>query len=589
MKLRTRIFLCFTILTIIPMLFISIFSYKRYTEVTYERTDEAISQLYNAALTQVEEQISALKTTMGFLTFYSDSDTSVISVLEEYSDPAVEHSPYDVMQSYQYIKSLCQNYMFSNEDFYGIYLFTNSGEIFYNYNNASGQINQDYDFMKAKWYQDTLQKDGALYISTVGPHTDMFHTDLPSVFFAQSIQDVYTHKFLGVMVINCNPEMFDLSALNTWPDMTILTLSNTDNNDVLYSNINDTALDYRKNTSEIRKQSLSPIPLDLTAIYDYNALAQQLNNSAMVLITMGITCIVAYIVLAFMLTKHLVYPIEHLSRKIAKQNDNDLVFNSHFMERSDEIGMLYNEYSVMINSLQQSIKKDYQDKLIILDAQMKSLEARINSHFLFNTLESINSMAELADNEDIATMSLALGNMFRYSIKTQSELVSIQDELNHVRDYIAIQSIRFNNRFQLDIDIPEELLSEKVLKLILQPLVENALYHGLDYCRKGDRIIIHGYTKDRYLYLSVEDFGQGMDPDTLNKIQEKLREPSSFTELGHRNKQSIGLKNIHSRIELYYGSGYGLTVTSVLEKGTTVTIQLPRLKGDTKNVSISNH
>ena len=263
---------------------------------------------------------------------------------------------------------------------------------------------------------------------------------------------------------------------------------------------------------------------------------------------------------------------------MSTQKGHTLIQSTRYLDRTDEIGTLYNEYNAMVSSLNSAIKQDYQDKLIILDAQMKSLEARINSHFLFNTLEAINSMAELDDNEMIATMSLALGNMFRYTLKTQSELVTINDELGHVQDYVSIQQIRFDNRFQLIIDIPQELRTCKVLKLILQPLVENALYHGLNYCTAGDTISISGNSDGQYIYLNVHDNGQGMSPETVAQLEKSLGDEPSFTELGHRNKQSIGLKNIHSRIELYYGHGYGLTISSLPGQWTNIQIKVPVLK-----------
>ena len=263
---------------------------------------------------------------------------------------------------------------------------------------------------------------------------------------------------------------------------------------------------------------------------------------------------------------------------MAAQTGHTLTLSGQYLNRTDEIGTLYNEYNAMVESLNAAVKQDYHNKLVNLDAQMKSLEARINSHFLFNTLESINSMAELEDNEQIATMSQALGNMFRYTLKTKSELVSVQDELNHVNDYVTIQRIRFDERFRLEVDMEDSFKQEQVLKLILQPLVENALYHGLKYCSCGDLISIIGRKEGDYLIIHVRDNGMGMDKETLKLLQERLMEEASFTELGQRNKQSIGLKNIHSRIELYYGRGYGLSITSEEGNFTDVQIKLPILK-----------
>lgn len=168
--------------------------------------------------------------------------------------------------------------------------------------------------------------------------------------------------------------------------------------------------------------------------------------------------------------------------------------------------------------------------------------------------------------------------MFRYSIKTKSELVTVADELNHVKDYISIQKIRFDNKFELKVDIPKEMYSMRVLKLILQPIVENALYHGLKYCNFGKEIMIKGSTNGVTISLEISDDGIGITPDQLKALQESLNEKPQFTELGQRNKQSIGLKNINSRIELYYGEGYGLSVASEEHKGTKITIRLPALQ-----------
>ena len=337
-------------------------------------------------------------------------------------------------------------------------------------------------------------------------------------------------------------------------------------------------VDFVNTGNSIWHTDLNLSPLRLTMVMDYTNLAKEFNITAVLIILICAVCITGYIIFAYIISRYMVRPVEHLSHKMSSQSGHSLIQSTRYLNRTDEIGTLYNEYNAMVESLNAAVKQDYQDKLVLLDAQMKSLEARINSHFLFNTLEAINSIAELEDNETIATMSLALGNMFRYTLKTQSELVTVQDELGHVNDYVTIQRIRFDNRFHLDLDISSEYLDNKVLKLILQPLVENALYHGLNYCTTGDTITIRAYTENNCLMIDVHDNGQGMDIETLTKLQSSLMEEASFTELGHRNKQSIGLKNIHSRIELYYGKGYGLTVTSIHGEWTNIQIRLPILK-----------
>lgn len=577
MKLRNKFFLIFSILAIIPLLIISIYAYRHYAQTIRQRVLEFSENLFQNAVAEANTTLSDISQTVNYMTFYSgENGYSIVETLKTFADSEDDFTSYDVMKASQYCNSVFQNLMVDNEYIHGIYIFTPTNVIFSSSIQQYSALKSGYRPEMYKWYQDTLDLEGRFYISSFTSQ-DMFTDQTDSIYFAKSIRDVYNHKFLGVVLIDCDPGVINLDNVNSMSDITLLTIANTKNSVVLYTNLDSLEKDFSRSNREVKKASLTISPLELTATFNYDALYKEFNLTGEVLLTIAFTCIFGYIILAYAFTKNLVRPLESLSHTMSRQRGGSFSFSSPYLNRTDEIGTLYNEYANMLEELDASIKRDYKDKLIILDAQMKSLEARINSHFLFNTLESINSMAELDDNEPIATMSLALGNMFRYSIKTQSELVTLRDELSHVRDYISIQTIRFSNRFSLLVDIPGELYDLKVLKLILQPLVENALYHGLNYCTRGDRIVLHARREDSTLHISVSDNGQGMPPEMLEALNRKLQEDASFTELGHRTKQSIGLKNIHSRIELYYGKGYGLQIASSMEKGTTITIRLPIL------------
>ena len=577
MRLRTKIFLIFSILASVPLLILTLFSYQRYVQTTYQRMDELSSRLFENAVDETNLTLQNIKDISLAFNFYYKDGASMVQELEKYADKDTIPSAYEYYATSKTLGRTCQSLLLADSDIYGIYIFTPSGYIFDYSNNQNGTIPTSYGFEADEWYQETLRLDGGYYISTVDDHA-VFTGKQRSVFFSQCLKDVYTHKLMGVLLIDCDPSMFDLSSVNTMPDLTLITIDNKDTSDVLYTNYTDGVHNFKGKNTNIRQTGLSLKPLCLTVSVDYDSLFREFNVTGILLILIGVICIVALIICSYFISGYIVNPIGHLSRKMASQTGHTLIQSTRYLDRTDEIGTLYNEYNAMVESLNSAVKQDYQDKLVILDAQMKSLEARINSHFLFNTLEAINSMAELDDNEPIATMSLALGNMFRYTLKTQSELVTVNDELNHVNDYVSIQQIRFDNRFRLEVDMTPEFRQLRVLKLILQPLVENALYHGLNYCTYGDAITLSGRTDDRYILIDVKDNGQGMDEETLDRLQKSLNEEASFTELGHRNKQSIGLKNIHSRIELYYGRVYGLTVTSRPGEGTNVRIRLPLLK-----------
>ena len=577
MKLRTRIFLLFSAMSILPLLVLTLFSYQRYVQNTYQRMDEFSAHLVENATEASAKNLESIQDISYAFNFYYNDGSSVLRELEQYTDGENPPGSYQYYESYKSLGRTCQNLLLSDNHIFGIYIFTPSGYVFDYTNGENGTVLNGHSFENDEWYKQTLSLEGKYFTSTVQNHT-LFTGSRRSVFFSKTLKDVYSHKFMGVLLVDCNPSMFDLSSVNNMPDITLITIDNEDTSDVIYTNFEDGVHNFDDKNVRTTHTDLPLSPLRLTITIDYGTLFREFNVTGIMLLLIGIILAAAALISAFFISLRIVRPVEHLSRKMASQKGHTLISSTRYLDRTDEIGTLYNGYNSMVESLNTAVKQDYQDKLILLDAQMKSLEARINSHFLFNTLEAINSMAELDDNEPIATMSQALGNMFRYTLKTQSELVTVQEELDHVRDYVTIQLLRFDNRFRLELAMTDDFKQLRILKLILQPLVENSLYHGLKQCTQGDTIRISGQVEDSCLIIDVHDNGCGMSEETLESLRRSLLEEPSFTELGHRNKQSIGLKNIHSRIELYYGRGYGLTVTSEEGAWTNIRIRIPRLQ-----------
>ncbi|WP_428994465.1 sensor histidine kinase, partial [Anaerostipes butyraticus] len=474
---------------------------------------------------------------------------------------------------------LCQNIINTYDFIQGIYIFTPSGVDFSYENTQDMRIRFGYSPESSEWYKKTMDYSGDLYISNISVHDDIFQSTKESFFISKNLYDIYASDDLGVLLINCDPSALDLSPLNTIPDVTALMIADTDRNEIIYSTPRDTRLPDLEYLNENAAYSarLNASGLTLYTLVDYNRLYMEFSTTGIIIIIIAVFCIIIGTVLALYFSKTVTKPIKHLSRKMSKQSDGNLSPSTQYLDRTDEIGVLYNEYNSMIEALDAAIKTNYQNRLISLDAQMKSLEARINSHFLFNTLEAINSIARIEGSSRITTMAMSLGNMFRYAIKTQSELVSLQDEINHVMDYISIQSIRFNNRFQFRLSIPDKMRNMKVLKLILQPIVENSFSHGLQNCQFGHRIHVYGFLREDYFLIYIVDDGKGMLKDQLTELNRSLLEEPEFKELGHRTNQSIGLKNINTRIELYYGKGYGLSIQSRYGSGTMIRIKLPCL------------
>ena len=576
MNLKLKFFIAFFLISIIPILIFTTFTYERYTSLVHEQTTQVAQNVFEKAVSEANTSINNINHISEIFSFYSGTNNSIIDGLKLYSSKNNHFTAYDIYKSNQNIMFICQNLIYSTDYINGIFLFTPSGvTLGYGYGNGI-DIRADYEPFQDEWYQKTVALQGKTYVDGITTKSFVLNAK-PSIAFSKSLYDIYSHKFLGVLFIDCSPSVFNLSKINTLPDTATLSIENKTNGYILYSNADFIVTPNQSNKLQSNEKSLNIENLTLVCSVNYEKLYREFGVTQITVVWIGFVCTTVFVIISILLSHYLTQPIVYLSRKIANRNGHNMVAKEKYLKRSDEIGVLCNEYNNMLEELNQVIKQEYKNKLIVLDSQMKSLEAQINSHFLYNTLESINSIAEIEGVDSISIMSLALGNMFRYSIKTKSELVTIQDELNHVNDYISIQRIRFDNKFELKIDIPAEMLQMRVLKLILQPIVENALYHGLQYCNSGDAITIHGHTDLSTIYLEISDNGVGMPPEQIQKLQDSLREEPRFTELGQRNKQSIGLKNIHTRIALYYGKGYGLSINSVEHSGTTITIKLPAI------------
>lgn len=214
------------------------------------------------------------------------------------------------------------------------------------------------------------------------------------------------------------------------------------------------------------------------------------------------------------------------------------------------------------------------------EAELTALQSQINPHFLYNTLESVRGQALIDGNIEIAKMMEALSAFFRYSISRKGSLVTLRDELNNIQNYMMIQRYRFNNRFSLEIFLDEEdeeAYEFRIPKLIIQPMVENAIFHGLEEKLEGGKVTIEIIVTEKNLIITVSDNGKGMDGKTLAELNERIHTGMVAEEKNGKRQTNtgIGLPNIHKRIQLLFGEEYGLSVYSTLNQGTDVEITVP--------------
>ena len=261
-------------------------------------------------------------------------------------------------------------------------------------------------------------------------------------------------------------------------------------------------------------------------------------------------------------------PIRELEKSVKELEEGNLDADI-YMGGSYEVqhlGKSVQDMKFRIKGLMQDIVNEHEEKR---KSEFDSLQAQINPHFLYNTLDIIVWQIENEKQSEAVHTVTALARFFRLSLGKGKNIVTVRDEIDHVKNYLMIQHMRFKNKFDYEFDIAEDVLELPSLKLMLQPLVENAIYHGMEFMDGDGMITVKAWRKEDELYLSVADNGLGMTEDKVEMIL------TGKSTSGNGRGSGIGVKNVNERIKLYFGEAYGLTIDSEPDEGTTVIIHLP--------------
>ena len=287
-----------------------------------------------------------------------------------------------------------------------------------------------------------------------------------------------------------------------------------------------------------------------------------LSTAIVAAVLMLIAAIVLYSV---RFTRRITGPIGVLSRKAQQFGSGD--FSPTPVETHiTELQMLDTGFNDMARRVDALMTKQVEDQRSLHRAELELLQAQINPHFLYNTLDSIAILAESDRGDDVVTMVTSLSTFFRNSLNKGEDVLTLGTECSQVASYLEIQQIRYSDILRYEINVPRELMDCMVPKLILQPLVENALYHGIKNRRGMGMITVTGEEKDGNLLLKVMDNGAGMDEEQVRVLQAGIYEDKHT---------GLGLVNVHKRIRLYCGKPYGLSFESCVGKGSTVSVLLP--------------
>lgn len=456
-------------------------------------------------------------------------------------------------------------------------------------NDGSKSVNQDLDLNTQEWYATALEKpNGPILTSSHVQH--IISGERPWVItLSRGIRDRSgSGEKEGVFFIDLNysaiSELCDQSTVGTKGYAFILDAKGnivyhpqqqqlynelqTENISLIMDTDEDTVLTGTGNDGKLysisRSEKTGWTVVDCTNVKELLSKSRQAQS--VYVLTAIILVIVALLFSRFM-ARSITLPIQKLRDSMKKVQEGDFSVSDVVVDSKNEIGSLTKSFDVMTHRIHELMEQNVHEQEEKRRSELKALQSQINPHFLYNTLDSIIWMAEGKKNEEVVLMTASLARLLRQSISNEDEVVPIANEVEYARGYLTIQKMRYKDKLEFQIEVDSSILYIPLIKLVLQPIIENAIYHGLKYKESKGLLIVKGFMKDGNAVLQVIDDGVGMDEETLAHIYDKHKV--------NYHSNGVGVYNVQKRLKLYYGEDYGITYTSELGKGTTATITIP--------------
>lgn len=456
-------------------------------------------------------------------------------------------------------------------------------------NDGSKSVNQDLDLNTQEWYATALEKpNGPILTSSHVQH--IISGERPWVItLSRGIRDRSgSGEKEGVFFIDLNYSaisgLCDQSTVGTKGYAFILDAKGnivyhpqqqqlynelqTENISLIMDTDEDTVLTGTGNDGKLysisRSEKTGWTVVDCTNVKELLSKSRQAQS--VYVLTAIILVIVALLFSRFM-ARSITLPIQKLRDSMKKVQEGDFSVSDVVVDSKNEIGSLTKSFDVMTHRIHELMEQNVHEQEEKRKSELKALQSQINPHFLYNTLDSIIWMAEGKKNEEVVLMTASLARLLRQSISNEDEVVPIANEVEYARGYLTIQKMRYKDKLEFQIEVDSSILYIPLIKLVLQPIIENAIYHGLKYKESKGLLIVKGFMKDGNAVLQVIDDGVGMDEETLAYIYDKHKV--------NYHSNGVGVYNVQKRLKLYYGEDYGITYTSELGKGTTATITIP--------------
>ena len=591
-SLKNRALSQTAVLIIVTMcIMVTVFYMVFHSRAFNERGNYEEENLVNmeAYLNSYLEEVDSIAKNVNYNYYLQDYLETVIKEEDDYVDSGIGKN----MRSYEMSSQAFSDTLLSRADISSIMIFGKK-KMLLNRSMYTYQVALDYS--KLDWYAKAVAKPQDAIITGPNRHS-FFDTDDEVISLSREVQSYENGTFRGVILINLNMNKIT-EICNSFQEKqeNFICIIN-DKGELVYEQQNGRerfAFDEKENRQELNtalgktkescfrlnyrgekylvtRTDMKTTGWTLVSMVPYKSvMAETMAISGVMILAVAITLIVTLLLLNRILTG-VVKPLKKLEKYMVQVNPDNMDQRMEILT-DDEIGhlsMKFNQMMDRIRNLKEQVIEEQEDKR---KYELQALQAQINPHFLYNTLDSIIWMAETNDS-NIVAMTEALAKLFRISLNKGNEEISLERELEHVKNYLIIQSMRYADKFTYEISAEPGVERCRTIKLILQPIVENCIYHGIKKKRGTGKITIRAYRREQNLIIEVSDDGCGMPEEICRKILSDEIESEDISGSG------IGVKNVNERIQLRFGKKYGLSYSSEEGVGTTVTYVLPYNEG----------
>lgn len=477
------------------------------------------------------------------------------------------------------------------DDIYNIAIYGENGK--YVLNRGDQILNPYVDVKSMEWYKKAVAADGRRVISSSHVQNVVYDDYQWVVTLSKAIRTKDTGEILGALLVDLNyssitslceninlgkkgyvflidengeiiyhpKQQLIYTGLRTEKISEILTCKS----DSFITKVDGVEKLYTMSTSEKTGWTV-------VGVANINELFPAKDATQRIYLTRAIFLFLGALIIAVLFADKLAQPIKKLMLSMKNVEKGNFEAIEIVDNKESEIGMLYHSFNVMIDEIQNLMEDKSRSQKEKYRLELRALQSQINPHFLYNTLDSIVWMAEGGNNREVVIMTSSLAKLLRQSISNEEEMVTIEKEVDYVKSYLTIQKMRYRDQLNFEVDVDPGINHYQIVKLTLQPLVENAIYHGIKYLDTKGTVMIRGREREDSILLEVIDNGIGMDENTLLHILDKKERD------GKRN--GIALENVNRRLKLFYGDECSLIFESKVNEGTKVSVILPKEEGE---------